>query len=91
MKKSILTRGAPCRIQGNHYSTDRCEFLHSGLIFGRVGTPIMDVVATVWFLSLLSGLSLAALGRSLHKQSRREKEAELELVQAAVPSRKMSA
>jgi hypothetical protein len=40
--------------------------LHSGLIFGRVGAPIMDVVATVWFLSLLSGLSLAALGRSLH-------------------------
>src|SRR5436309_7741009 len=40
--------------------------LHSGLIFGRFGSPIMDVVATVWFLSLLSGLSLAALGRSLH-------------------------
>ena len=65
--------------------------LHSGLIFGRFGSPIMDVVATVWFLSLLSGLSLAALGRSLHKGSRREEDAELELVQAANPSRKMSA
>ena len=38
--------------------------LHSGLIFGRLGTPITDVVAAVWFLSLLSGLSLAGLGRS---------------------------
>jgi uncharacterized iron-regulated membrane protein len=40
--------------------------LHSGLIFGRVGAPVMDVVAVVWVLSLLSGLSLAVLGRSLH-------------------------
>ena len=40
--------------------------LHSGLIFGRVGAPIMDVVATVWFLSLVTGISLAMLGRSLH-------------------------
>ncbi len=39
--------------------------LHSGLIFGRVGAPVMDVVAAVWFLSLLSGLSLAVLGRSV--------------------------
>ena len=62
--------------------------LHSGLIFGRFGSPIMDVVATVWFLSLLSGLSLAALGRSLHKGSRREDDIERELVQASVPPRK---
>ena len=40
--------------------------LHSGLIFGRVGAPVMDVVAAVWFLSLFTGLSLAVLGRSLH-------------------------
>jgi uncharacterized iron-regulated membrane protein len=65
--------------------------LHSGLIFGRFGSPIMDVVATVWFLSLLSGLSLAALGRSLHKGSLREEDADLELVQTSIPSRKMSA
>lgn len=38
--------------------------LHSGLIFGRVGGPIMDVVATVWFLSLVSGISLAILSRT---------------------------
>ena len=44
--------------------------LHSGLIFGRVGAPIMDVVATVWFLSLLTGISLALLGRSLHGERR---------------------
>jgi hypothetical protein len=61
--------------------------LHSGLIFGRFGSPIMDVVATVWFLSLLSGLSLAALGRSLHKGSQ-ERDAELELVQTTIPRRK---
>jgi hypothetical protein len=61
--------------------------LHSGLIFGRFGSPIMDVVATVWFLSLLSGLSLAALGRSLHKGSRREDDAEDELVQTSIPPR----
>jgi hypothetical protein len=53
--------------------------LHSGLIFGRLGSPIMDVVATVWFLSLLSGLSLAALGRSLHNGSRRQEDADPEL------------
>ena len=62
--------------------------LHSGLIFGRFGSPIMDVVATVWFLSLLSGLSLAALGRSLHNGSRREEDAEGELVQTFLPPRK---
>jgi hypothetical protein len=38
--------------------------LHSGLIFGRAGSPILDVVAALWFLSLLSGLSLAVLTRS---------------------------
>jgi uncharacterized iron-regulated membrane protein len=44
--------------------------LHSGLIFGRVGAPVMDVVAAVWFLSLLTGISLAFLGRSLHGEKR---------------------
>jgi hypothetical protein len=38
--------------------------LHSGLIFGRAGAPILDVVAALWFLSLLSGLSLAFMTRS---------------------------
>ena len=37
--------------------------LHSGLIFGRYSTPVTDAVATLWFLSLLSGLSLAVGGR----------------------------
>jgi uncharacterized iron-regulated membrane protein len=59
--------------------------LHSGLIFGRFGSPIMDVVATVWFLSLLSGLSLAALGRSLHKGSRREDDPDREIIQTSIP------
>jgi hypothetical protein len=54
--------------------------LHSGLIFGRIGAPVMDVVATVWFLSLLSGLSLAALGRSLHNNGRDENGMERQLL-----------
>ncbi len=48
--------------------------LHSGLIFGRVGAPVMDVVAMVWFLSLLSGLSLAALGRPWHNGAQVDSE-----------------
>jgi hypothetical protein len=44
--------------------------LHSGLIFGRAGAPILDVVAALWFLSLLSGLSLALLGRSVPNGAR---------------------
>ncbi|OLB83782.1 MAG: hypothetical protein AUI17_07980 [Acidobacteriales bacterium 13_2_20CM_2_55_5] len=62
--------------------------LHSGLIFGRFGSPIMDVVATVWFLSLLSGLSLAALGRSLHKGSLPENDADRELIQTSTDPRR---
>jgi len=46
--------------------------LHSGLIFGKVGGPVMDVVATVWFLSLLTGLCLAVLGRSIHGDKTRD-------------------
>jgi len=60
--------------------------LHSGLIFGRFGSPIMDVVATVWFLSLLSGLSLAALGRSLHGSPQKE-DNECELIKTSLPPR----
>jgi hypothetical protein len=33
----------------------------------------MDVVATVWFLSLLSGLSLAALDRCITEVARKKK------------------
>lgn len=62
--------------------------LHSGLIFGRFGSPIMDVVATVWFLSLLSGLSLAALGRSLHNGSRQEEDNQSELIETSMAPRK---
>lgn len=62
--------------------------LHSGLIFGRVGAPLMDVVATIWFLSLLSGLSLAILGRVGHNNGRPpEKDADKteEIAASAVP------
>jgi len=44
--------------------------LHSGLIFGKIGGPILDVVATVWLLSLITGLSMVAVGRSLHSGER---------------------
>jgi len=52
--------------------------LHSGLIFGKVGAPIMDVVATVWFLSIISGISMLALRRSIHRRGRRTKVRYLE-------------
>jgi len=32
--------------------------LHSGLIFGKVGKPVMDFVAAVWFISIVSGRNL---------------------------------
>jgi hypothetical protein len=47
---------------------------------------VMDVVATVWFLSLLSGLSLAVLGRSPHSNGREDKGPECELIRT-IPSR----
>jgi uncharacterized iron-regulated membrane protein len=47
--------------------------LHSGLIFGKVGAPINDVVAAVWFLSILSGISMLALRRSIHRRGRKTK------------------
>jgi uncharacterized iron-regulated membrane protein len=37
--------------------------LHSGLIFGKAGAPVMDLVAAFWFVSLVTGLSIAVLGR----------------------------
>ena len=40
--------------------------LHSGLIFGKVGAPVLDLVAIVWFLSIVSGITMLALRRSLH-------------------------
>ena len=46
--------------------------LHSGLIFGRVGAPILDIVALVWFISIVTGLTMLIVRRSLHySQSKR--------------------
>jgi uncharacterized iron-regulated membrane protein len=42
--------------------------LHSGLLFGRVGAPLLDVVAAVWLFSILSGLTMLALRTSLHRR-----------------------
>ena len=40
--------------------------LHSGLIFGKVGKPVMDFVAAVWFISIVSGIAMLVLRRSMH-------------------------
>lgn len=40
--------------------------LHSGLIFGKVGAPVLDLVALVWFTSIISGISMFVLGKSIH-------------------------
>lgn len=40
--------------------------LHSGLIFGKVGAPVLDFVAAVWFISIISGVSMLILRRSMH-------------------------
>jgi uncharacterized iron-regulated membrane protein len=40
--------------------------LHSGLIFGKVGAPVLDFVAAVWFISIISGVSMLVLRRSMH-------------------------
>jgi hypothetical protein len=61
--------------------------LHSGLIFGRFGGPVMDVVATVWFLSLLSGLSLAFLTRSSRNNGHEEKNSQPEVIRTSLPPR----
>jgi uncharacterized iron-regulated membrane protein len=45
--------------------------LHSGLIFGKYGAPAMDFVAAVWFISILSGLTMLALRRSIHSGAKR--------------------
>jgi hypothetical protein len=45
--------------------------LHSGLIFGKYGAPTMDFVAAVWFISILSGLTMLALRRSIHSGAKR--------------------
>jgi hypothetical protein len=42
------------------------EDLHSGLIFGKVGKPVMDFVAAVWLISIISGVSMLVLRRSMH-------------------------
>jgi uncharacterized iron-regulated membrane protein len=48
--------------------------LHSGLIFGKYGAPTMDFVAAVWFISILSGLTMLALRRSIHSGARRARK-----------------
>jgi len=40
--------------------------LHSGLIFGKIGAPVLDFVALVWFISIVTGLTMLAVRRSLH-------------------------
>jgi uncharacterized iron-regulated membrane protein len=46
--------------------------LHSGLIFGRVGAPILDFVALVWFISIATGVTMLVVRRSMHySQSKR--------------------
>ncbi len=47
--------------------------LHSGLIFGKVGKPVMDFVATVWFISIISGISMLILRRSMHYSASKKK------------------
>jgi hypothetical protein len=48
--------------------------LHSGLIFGKYGAPAMDFVAAVWFVSILSGLTMLALRRSIHSGAKRARK-----------------
>ena|ERR1051325_6847380 len=64
--------------------------LHSGLIFGKVGAPILDVVALVWFISIVTGITMLVVRRSMHySQSKKhyiekkQAEAEREEVLAA--------
>jgi hypothetical protein len=47
--------------------------LHSGLIFGKVGKPVMDFVAAVWFISIISGVSMLVLRRSMHYSQSKKK------------------
>jgi hypothetical protein len=47
--------------------------LHSGLIFGKVGKPVMDFVAAVWFISIISGVSMLVLRRSMHYSASKKK------------------
>src|SRR5436309_11952833 len=47
--------------------------LHSGLIFGKVGKPVMDFVAAVWFISIVSGISMLLLRRSMHYSASKKK------------------
>src|SRR3954462_15674431 len=47
--------------------------LHSGLIFGKVGKPVMDFVAAVWFISIVTGICMLILRRSMHYSASRKK------------------
>ena len=62
--------------------------LHSGLIFGKVGKPVMDFVAAVWFISIISGISMLILRRSMHYSASKKKYLEqTTAAQGKIPSK----
>ena len=62
--------------------------LHSGLIFGKVGKPVMDFVAAVWFISIVSGISMLILRRSMHYSASKKKYlADTTTADAKLPSK----
>ena len=66
--------------------------LHSGLIFGKVGKPVMDFVATVWFISIVSGISMLVLRRSMHYSASKKKYiATTSTTEAKIPSKSQEA
>src|SRR4051812_22704398 len=62
--------------------------LHSGLIFGKLGKPVMDFVAAVWFISIISGISMLILRRSMHYSASKKKYlAETSAADSKIPSK----
>jgi hypothetical protein len=62
--------------------------LHSGLIFGKVGKPVMDFVAAVWLISIVSGLSMLVLRRSMHySASKKTYIPTTSTIEATIPSK----
>src|SRR5213080_405132 len=66
-ERAISRRWLPTNYRPNDGNQVRAYIavadLHSGLIFGKVGAPIMDFVAAVWFISIISGVSMLVLRR----------------------------
>src|SRR5262249_6256156 len=56
--------------------------LHSGLIFGKVGAPILDLVALVWFISIVTGITMLMVRRSLHYSQSKARYLEKQPVKA---------